>query len=152
MNLISNFVLLRAFVSSCFKSNERSERSMIIQRQAEFLEILPIQIFITFPLFNHGNAIFHQTNQLAKIASYAFFFLDRISVIGLSLSKRDRFVKLRNMAVRQIKALKENYTLGTIESPFVITEQYTKEQKQENKNEFDNVLEKIMKVPKPATD
>lgn len=85
----------------------------------------------------------HQLTVLSNLESY------NAEMISQKIDKRERFVKLRNMAVRQMKSLRENYILGTIESPFVLQEQYQKDQKPKDQSEFNRALEGIMKVPKP---
>src|SRR5690606_38901487 len=62
----------------------------------------------------------HQLTVLSNLESY------NAEMISQKIDKKERFVRLRNMAVRQMKSLRENYILGTIESPFVLHEQYQK--------------------------
>src|SRR5688572_6779121 len=66
---------------------------MIIQRQSPFLKLFPVQIFISFALYNHFNAIFHRANQLAEIATNTFLFFNCIGVVWFTISEADRLMR-----------------------------------------------------------
>ena len=57
---------------------------MIVQRKAPLLDLLPIEIFGPLPVLYHGDAAIDGTDQLAEIATHAFFLLYRIRVIRIA--------------------------------------------------------------------
>jgi len=65
---------------------------MIIQRQPSLLELLPVEVRFTMPLFDHRNTIVHRANQLAEIAADAFGFFYRVRVIRISRGKLNGLV------------------------------------------------------------
>ena len=59
---------------------------MIIQRQTPALKFGPIQIFIVFTMYFHGNTFFNRTYQVTEITSNTVIILNDIIIIGVSVN------------------------------------------------------------------
>lgn len=60
---------------------------VIVKRQATALELLPVEVFRSDALLDHGDATVDGTDELAKITTDAFVLFYRILIIRLTLGQ-----------------------------------------------------------------
>lgn len=65
---------------------------VIVEGEAAALKFFPVEVFGSVAVFDHGDAIGDGADQLAEVATHAFFFLDRVRVIGMALAEVDGLV------------------------------------------------------------
>ena len=65
---------------------------MIVQGKAPALKFLPVQVFFTFTMNFHGNAVLHRAYQFAEITAHTFLFLNGIGIIRLAICQVDGLV------------------------------------------------------------
>ena len=66
---------------------------MIVERQAFFLPVNPVDIFGCYPLFHHRDTIVNRANKFTQITADAIICFYSIRIIGFAIGEMDGLVR-----------------------------------------------------------